>query len=186
MLGTAVVTSASLNSGSYASSDYYKHLWFSIKNLLSHLFTLTNQDRKWRMSVLGFSSALIRTSGNTGSKWWLIVTSPHSTLRTAVARGEWARTFTLSTCLSVSGDATCHSSYAWLQFCSCAAVFEKEKMVVFRRQSTNIRDKTNEACILEQRPMKQYPGWVRVRHSVIITGCCNVWLMQTLVRVDDL
>ncbi len=31
---------------------------FSLKNLLSHLFTLTNQDRKWRMSVLAFSSAL--------------------------------------------------------------------------------------------------------------------------------
>ncbi len=29
-LGTAIVISASLNCGSYASSDYYKHLWLHI------------------------------------------------------------------------------------------------------------------------------------------------------------
>ncbi len=34
-LGTAVVTSASLNCGSYASSDYYKHLWYELSVWLS-------------------------------------------------------------------------------------------------------------------------------------------------------
>ncbi len=38
MLGTAVVTSASRNCGSYASSDYYKHLWVEQKQCLGGSF----------------------------------------------------------------------------------------------------------------------------------------------------
>ncbi len=54
MLGTAVVTSASLNCGSYASSDYHKHLCFSL-----------SQSQSW--SLLG---AVKKEPGLQSSKYW--------------------------------------------------------------------------------------------------------------------